>query len=164
MVNRAVSTDWPMALVRTWFSNSTTPLFTLIIISYNHLARQVLAWSGGVSPDRMGVGQIKAGQKPSELFTRYGLCFLTSPRPAEVVFFQSFLPEAEAIFVPVQDLDGVPLSATKNEILSGQGIKGQVIGHQAGQSIDSFAHIGLAQDQPDTGGRFKPEHHLLRFH
>lgn len=62
-------------------------------------------------------------------------------RPLESILFQSFMPEAESVAIPVKNLDDIPPSVAEREQMSGQRIKLKLIGHQDGQPVDRFTHI-----------------------
>ena len=54
-------------------------------------------------------------QQPTEFITVYIKYIILSSRPLEVIFFQTFMPEAEPVTIPVENFDNVALAVTERE-------------------------------------------------
>ncbi len=76
-------------------------------------------------------------------------------RPLEAVLFKAFLEKAEAVALPIQNLDHRLPAVAENKQVATERIKIQGSFHQHGETIDGFAHIGAAQGQENAGVRGK---------
>ena len=97
----------------------------------------------------MRLAQVEPVQQPVQRRSADPHHLLLRFRPAEFVFPQPFLPDAEAVEVPVEDFDDIPVSVAKGEEVSGEQIQAQFLFDDNGESIDRFAHIGGAQGDKD---------------
>jgi hypothetical protein len=59
--------------------------------------------------------------------------------PAEAASFQPAIVEPEAVVIPVEDLDLVALSVTKDEEAVGEEVEIEGVADECGQTVDRFA-------------------------
>lgn len=96
-------------------------------------------------------------EKPAELL-RGNVHNLGHPlRPAKAMFLQSFVPEAEAVAVPVQHLDGVTPAVAESEEVSGERIQIKESLDCHAQPVDAGTHVRDAGSEIDLG-RGHPQH------
>ena len=65
----------------------------------------------------MSLSDIESRQKPSQLLACDRQSFVCGPRPPEPVHLEFFVPQTIAGFIPVEDLQRVPMSSAEYEIL-----------------------------------------------
>jgi hypothetical protein len=54
------------------------------------------------------------------------------------------MPQAEAVAVPIQDFNNIPLPVAETKQVPRQGVAPQFLGNHNGKAIDRLAHIGCA--------------------
>ena len=86
-------------------------------------------------------------QFPRTQFHNFGLGFW----PGETVLFQSLLPEAESVAIPVENLDNGTPSVAEGEQMAGEHIVTEAVGDHQGKTVDSLAHVGGTKHQPYPG-------------
>jgi len=84
----------------------------------------------------MRLTQIKPVQQPVQCRSADLYYFPLRLRPAEFIFFQPFLPDAEAVMVPVQNLDDISVSVAEGEQIAGEQIQVQLFFYDNGQAVD----------------------------
>ena len=84
--------------------------------------------------------------------------FGTPIRQGETAPLQAFVPEGQAVPIPVEKLDHAAATVDEDEERSGQGVRPQVGTDDAAEAVEGFAHIADAAVQIDTGGRGQAEH------
>jgi len=88
--------------------------------------------------------KVQTVQHPGQFTALYvnniGLIF----RPVKPILFQSFMPQAEAVAVPIQDLNNIPLPVAETKQVPRQGVERQLLGNHDGKAIDGLTHIGYA--------------------
>jgi hypothetical protein len=89
----------------------------------------------------MGTGEVQTIKEPIQLLEADPDGFICRPWPLVKMLLQSFVPQAESVLVPIEDLDHVAPSVTENEQIAGERIKGQMLLDQYGKSIDLLSHI-----------------------
>lgn len=111
----------------------------------------------------MGICLLKGQpiQYPSQFMTLYGDYFLFGFRPQETILFQSFLPEAKAVTLPVKDLNDISLAVTETKEMARQRIKLKLFGNQNRQAVNRFAHVGYASGYIHLHNASTKEHHRL---
>jgi len=103
---------------------------------------------------------VQAFQKPVQL-TGIDVQNLTfGLRPDEPVFFQTLLPQAKSVAVPIQNLDHVAPTIAKHEQVSGERIEFQPILDQNRQPVNCLSHIRAADGQVNICLGWK-EHYIL---
>ena len=92
----------------------------------------------------MRIGNVQTRQQPLQLALVNGNNFINRLRPFEPILFQTLLPEAKTIAIPIQDLDDAAESIAENEQVAGERVQVQGLLHQDGQAVDGFTHIRAA--------------------
>jgi hypothetical protein len=69
--------------------------------------------------------------------------------PFKPVFFKPFLPDTEAIPVPIQDLQNGSAPVAKNEQMARKNIQLHLFTGDNGKTIDRFSHVCYTQGQVD---------------
>ena len=76
----------------------------------------------------------------------------------ETAPLQAFIPEGQAVAVPVEELDHAATTVDEDEKRTGQGICPQIGTDDAAETVEGFAHIAEAAVEIDAGGRRQAEH------
>jgi len=71
--------------------------------------------------------------------------------PDELVFFQPFGKQAQAVSISPEDLHGIAFATTEDKQVAGERVFIKCMLYQLAQTIEGFTHIGDAGNQPDTG-------------
>ena len=101
---------------------------------------------------RLHAHYIIAIQQPVQLLPGQGDHLIVNlPRPFEASSFQTLLPQAKAVALPVQDLDLVALAVAEHKQLLGKRIVLQGLFDQDRQSVDAFAKVDNIPAQIDSG-------------
>jgi hypothetical protein len=89
----------------------------------------------------VGLVDIKTRKEPGELtgINMYHLLF--GLRPAETVFFKSFIPEAESVSIPEQDFNNIPAAIAEGKETLCKKIICKIFCHKPAQPINGLAHI-----------------------
>lgn len=109
----------------------------------------------------MSRSDIQTGQQPAQLVTANGKGIIAGLGPYETLLFQTFLPEGESIFVPIQDLDDGTLAIAKGKQITGKGTVPQALLYENRQSVDRFSHVRCADSQIDLARR-RPYYRIVR--
>lgn len=90
-------------------------------------------------------------KQPAQLPGRNEPHFGLAVRPMEPVPLQPLVPQAEAVSVPIEQLDRVSFAIAEAEQVTGQRILTQLFRRQHSQGVNRFAHIG------DAAGQIRPK-------
>lgn len=95
--------------------------------------------------------QIHAVEQPVQLLP--GQCHqrFVVPGPGKAITFQAFLPQAEAVALPVENLDPVAAPIAEHEQVLGEGIELQAFLDQYCQAIDTLPEIDRIPAQVHHG-------------
>jgi len=91
----------------------------------------------------MRIVKIKANEQPPEFLPRHLARLLLGLRPAEFVLLQSFIPQAEPVSVPVQNLQPALCPVAEHEIIPAERIEPHPLLHNRRKPVDRFAEIRL---------------------
>ena len=78
-------------------------------------------------------------------------------RPAEAMLLKALVPKAEAVAIPVQNLERITLAVAEDEKVSGEGVQGQEALNRYAQSVDPGPHVRNSRGEIDLG-RGHPQH------
>jgi hypothetical protein len=95
--------------------------------------------------------KIQTLQKPAQLPGIDLNYLLPALRPNKHMLFQTLLPQAKSIAVPVQNLDHIAAAVAKNKQVAGKRVLLQTVLDQNRQPIDGFSHVRAAYCQIDSG-------------
>jgi hypothetical protein len=92
----------------------------------------------------MGRSNIETRQQPTQLVTVDGKGILAGLRPHETLLFQTLLPDAKSILIPVQYLDDGALAIAKGKQITSKRVATQGLLNQDRQPVDRFSHVRSA--------------------
>ena len=110
----------------------------------------------------VGVPEINSLKEKRKLLLRDLCGLLAVHRPGELIFFQAFQPQAETVFVPINDFQDTPESIAEQKQIALKGIHLQLFRYDDRKPVDLFAHIRRPRlhKKPDL---FPIQYHLKRF-
>lgn len=80
--------------------------------------------------------EVQTVQQPGQFTALYVNDFGPIFRPLKPILFQSLVPQAEAVSVPIQNFNNVPLPVAETKQVPRQWIELQLLGNHDGQTID----------------------------
>ena len=92
---------------------------------------------------------IKALQEPAKGAQIHFRNLLVRLRPTKHILFQTFHPDAEAIFLPVKDFDKITLSIAKRKEAAGEQIEFKLLFDKQTKAVDGFTHVRGAEGEKD---------------
>jgi hypothetical protein len=90
---------------------------------------------------------VKALQEPDKGTQIHFSNLLIRLGPTKHILFQTFHPDAEAILLPIKDLDKITLSIAKRKKAAGEQIKVKLFFNKQGKAVDGFAHVRGAKGE-----------------
>src|SRR6516165_1374235 len=118
-------------------------------------------WHGTLIPLALPNGsQIDAGENERQLgsahFDRHSIA--GDHGKLERTGFESFVPDRQAVTIPIEDLESVAASIHEQEQVAGGGILAKGRGHQAGERIKALAEIGGWSVEEHSDGMREADH------
>src|ERR1700729_1907573 len=77
---------------------------------------------------------------------------------AKGTFLKAFVPECEAVAVPVEDLDPVASLVAKDVEVPREGVLGDPIANELGEAVEALSHVGGLDGQEDAKRRRQAQH------
>jgi len=96
---------------------------------------------------RSALRDLQPVKQPSQLPMIQLQHLLPGLGPAKTMLLQSFLPQAETITVPLQNLDHIEPTVTKYKQMSRKRVQLHLILNQHGKPVYGFSHIGDARSK-----------------
>ena len=87
--------------------------------------------------------------QPSVLLSSNAERLVLTPRPLELALFKSLVEQEKAVALPVERLDSVGSSATKQEQRVGTRVKLELLFNDGRQTVDTTAKIRVAAGKVD---------------
>lgn len=106
----------------------------------------------------MRVRVIQSGEKPLQHIHFQANVFIGVRGPVETMLLKPFVPQGEAVIIPVENFDHVSAPVAENEQIPGKGIVPHGLLDQNRQPVDGLAHIGAAHGQ-EYSLRVRRKHH-----